>query len=184
MGIIEIIMIAIGLAMDAFAVAVSKGISIKNINSKSILIISIYFGVFQALMPILGYLLGVNFETYVVQIDHWIAFILLSYIGISMMKEAFGKEDNSNEDLSIKAMLPLAIATSIDALAIGITFAFLQVNIISSSAIIGTITFAISCMGVIVGNKFRGTYGKKAELLGGVILIIIGIKILIEHLIL
>ena len=182
MGIIEIIVIAIGLAMDAFAVAVSKGISIKNINIKTVLIISIYFGSFQALMPIIGYILGVNFEAYVIQIDHWIAFILLSYIGISMIKEAFSKEDNDNPDLRLKTMLTLAIATSIDALAIGITFAFLKVDIVSSSAIIGIITFIISSLGVIIGNKFRGTYGKKAELLGGLILILIGVKILLEHL--
>ena len=185
MVIIEIIMIAIGLAMDAFAVSICKGLSLKELNKKSILIIGLYFGIFQALMPVLGYFLGKNFEGYVILIDHWITFVLLGYIGANMIREALSKEkEDINDNLDLKTMLSLAIATSIDAFAIGITFAFLQADIILSAFLIGTITFIISCFGVIIGNKFRGTYGKKAKFIGGIVLIIIGIKILIEHLIL
>ena len=183
MTLFEITLISIGLAMDAFAVSICKGLSIKHINWKVIFIVGLYFGIFQAEMPLIGYFLGKGFETFVTRIDHWIAFILLSFIGINMIKEAFSKEENgAGDDLSFKTMLILAIATSIDALAIGITFAFFDVNIILSVAIIGIITFILSGIGVILGNKFGSKYEKKSQILGGVILIIIGIKILIEHL--
>lgn len=182
MQFLEIVMIAIGLAMDAFAVSICKSLSIKKTNIKSIVIIALYFGIFQAFMPILGYNLGKSFESYVVQIDHWITFILLSFIGINMIREAFNNENQNNEDISYKTMLPLAIATSIDALAVGITYAFLNVNIVISSTIIGVTTFIISGIGVIIGGKIGNTYGKKAEFIGGLMLIFIGIKILIEHL--
>ncbi len=183
MTLTEIILISIGLAMDAFAVSICKGLSIKKINWKVICIVGLYFGIFQAGMPIIGYFLGKGFESFVTKIDHWIAFILLSFIGINMIKEAFSKDENINgDDLSFKTMIILAIATSIDALAVGITFAFFDVNIIFSISMIGIITFILSAIGVILGNKFGNKYEKKSQLLGGLILIIIGIKILIEHL--
>ena len=183
MGIIEIFLIGLGLAMDAFAVSICRGLSVKKINLKKICVIGSYFGIFQAGMPALGYFLGKSFETYVIQIDHWIAFILLSFIGINMIREALSKEiEENNSDLSFKTMLILAVATSIDALAVGITFAFLKVDIMLSSLIIGITTFIISSIGVIIGNKFGNKYGKRAELFGGIILIIIGAKILLEHL--
>lgn len=181
---IGITLIAIGLAMDAFAVSVCKGLSMKKINFKKLLVIALYFGIFQAVMPIIGYFLGESFESLVTSIDHWIAFILLLFIGINMLKEAFGKseEDNKNDDTSFKTMIILAVATSIDALAVGITFAFLEINIFIIGAIIGVITFIISAIGVIIGNKFGDKYEKRAEIFGGVILILMGIKILLEHL--
>lgn len=180
---IGIILIAIGLAMDAFAVSVCKGLSMKKISIKKLLIIALYFGFFQALMPVIGYFLGESFESLVTSIDHWIALILLSFIGINMIREAFGKEeDNKNDDTSFKTMIILAIATSIDALAVGITFAFLEINIFVIATIIGVITFIISAIGVIIGNKFGDKYEKKAEIFGGAILILMGIKILFEHL--
>ncbi len=182
---IGIILIAIGLAMDAFAVSVCKGLSMKKISIKKLLIIALYFGIFQALMPVIGYFLGESFENLVTSIDHWIAFILLLFIGINMLKEAFGKseDDNKNDDTGFKTMIILGLATSIDALAVGITFAFLEINIFVIATIIGVITFIISAIGVVIGNKFGDKYEKKAEILGGVILILMGIKILLEHLI-
>lgn len=182
MDILEILIIAIGLAMDAFAVSISKGMTIKKLTVRNITTVSLYFGVFQAFMPFLGYILGKSFESYVMHIDHWIAFILLSFIGANMIKEAFSDKDIKKPEICVKEMLPLAIATSIDALAIGITFAFLKVNILYSTTIIGIVTFIISGIGVLIGNRFGKKYGKKSELLGGIILIAMGIKILIEHL--
>lgn len=182
MNIIEILLIGIGLAMDAFAVSICKGLSMKKLDKKKTAIIGLYFGVFQGLMPVIGYFLGKGFENFVTSIDHWIAFILLVFIGGNMIKEAFKEEEKVNDDVSFKTMIILAIATSIDALAIGITFAFLGVNIWLSVLAIGIITFAISAIGVIIGNKFGDKYEKKAQIFGGIILIIIGAKILIEHL--
>ena len=169
--------------MDAFAVAICKGLSMKTMKWKSAIIIGIYFGIFQALMPGIGYLLGMNFQNKIATIDHWIAFILLGIIGINMIKEAISKEnDVTNERIDFKEMIVLAIATSIDALAVGITFAFLKVKIAFAISLIGMITFAISVIGVKVGNLFGNKYEKKAEFAGGVILILLGIKILLEHL--
>lgn len=182
MGILEIALIGVGLAMDAFAVSICKGLSMKKLNLKKAIIIGLYFGIFQALMPTLGYFLGKGFENLVVSIDHWIAFVLLSFIGIGMIKEAFKDEEEINDDISFKTMLILSIATSIDALACGITFAFLRVNIFLAVLLIGIITFTISVLGVYIGNKFGDKLEKKAKLLGGIILIGIGLKILIEHL--
>lgn len=185
MGFIELLLLSIGLAMDAFAVSVCKGISMKKMNWKKAGIIGLWFGGFQALMPTLGYFLGSAFESLVTNIDHWIAFILLGLIGGNMIKEAFCKdneENNDDDDISFKTMFVLAVATSIDALAIGITFAFLNVNILLAISMIGIITFIISIIGTKVGNKFGNKYEKKAELAGGIILILIGIKILLEHL--
>ena len=169
--------------MDAFAVAICKGLSMKTMKWKSAIIIGIYFGIFQALMPGIGYLLGMNFQNKIATIDHWIAFILLGIIGINMIKEAISKEnDVTNERIDFKEMIVLAIATSIDALAVGITFAFLKVKVAFAISLIGMITFAISVIGVKVGNLFGNKYEKKAEFAGGVILILLGIKILLEHL--
>lgn len=183
MSILSIIVIAIGLAMDAFAVSICKGLSMKKMSWKKALIIGGYFGFFQALMPLIGYLLGIGFQDKVTGIDHWIAFILLGIIGINMIKEALSKEDEGkNDSVKFKEMIVLAIATSIDALAVGITMAFLEVNIAVAITIIGIITFAISVIGVKIGNIFGNKYEKKAEFAGGVILILMGIKILLEHL--
>ena len=183
MTILEILLIAIGLAMDAFAVSICKGLSMKKINWKKALIVGAYFGIFQALMPIIGYFLGSTFEDLVTHIDYWIAFVLLVAIGGNMLKEVFANNsENCNDNVDFKTMLILAIATSIDALAIGITFAFLQVNIWISAIIIGIVTFAISIIGVKIGNKFGDRYERRAEIVGGFILIFMGIKILLEHL--
>lgn len=186
MSIIELFILAVGLSMDTFAVAVCKGLSLRKLNFKSCLTVGLWFGAFQALMPTVGYLLGSQFRESITAFDHWIAFILLGIIGANMIKEALSKDDDDNDsgsDLSVKAMLPLAIATSIDALAVGITFAFLQVHIVAAVSFIGTITFTISAVGVKIGNAFGAKYKSRAEILGGIILIVLGIKILIEHLI-
>lgn len=184
MEIGELIVLSLGLGMDAFAVSICKGLSMKKMNWKKALIIGLYFGGFQAIMPVLGYSLSKGFENFVTSIDHWIAFILLSIIGGKMVKDAFSQEnsENCNEDVGFKTMIVLAIATSIDALAVGITFAFLNVNLILAIALIGSITFFLSVIGTKVGNVFGDRYENKAELLGGVILIFLGIKILLEHL--
>ena len=183
MGVIEIFFLAIGLAMDAFAVSICKGLSMKKMEWKKAIITALYFGIFQALMPVIGYLLGVGFEEKITSIDHWIAFGLLSIIGINMIKEAFeDKQDEENDSVDFKSMIVLAVATSIDALAVGITFAFLRVNVIFSVIIIGIITFIISMCGVKIGNVFGDKYEAKAEIAGGTILILLGLKILLEHL--
>ena len=183
MNLYEIILISIGLAMDAFAVSICKGLSMKKINRKSTIIIAIYFGLFQAIMPVFGYLLGSSFSVIVQKLDHWIAFILLAIIGGNMIKESKDDEtEKRNDKVDFKTMILLAIATSIDALAVGITFAFFKVNIVVSITIIGIITFILSFIGVIIGNKFGDKFQNKAEFIGGMILIIIGLKILLEHL--
>lgn len=183
MGIIELIVLSVGLAMDAFAVAVCKGLSMSKMKWKNAYIVGMYFGGFQALMPLIGYLLGISFQNQIVNIDHWIAFILLGAIGINMIKEAISKDnEKQNDSIKFKDMLILAVATSIDALAVGITFAFLKVNIWIAISLIGIITFIISILGVKIGNIFGDKYEKKAELAGGLILILLGVKILLEHL--
>ena len=183
MGFVELIILSVGLAMDAFAVSICKGLSMKKMVWKNAVIIGLYFGIFQAFMPGIGYLLGVNFQNKIASIDHWIAFILLVIIGMNMIKEALSKEnDVSDDSIQLKDMLVLAIATSIDALAVGITFAFLKTNILLAISLIGSITFIISIIGVKVGNLFGNKYEKKAEFAGGVILILLGTKILLEHL--
>lgn len=183
MSILEILLIGIGLSMDACAVAICKGFSIKNISFKKVVSISLYFGVFQALMPFLGYYLGSTFNKLVVNIDHWIAFILLSIIGGKMIKDSFQENnEDENDKIDVKTMTILAIATSIDALAIGVTFAFFEISIITAILIIGFVTFTISAIGVIIGNKFGDKFQEKAEIAGGCILILIGVKILLEHL--
>ena len=183
MGIGEIIVIGVGLAMDAFAVSICKGLAMKKMDWKKAVIIALYFGFFQAMMPVLGYFLGTTFRGLVEKIDHWIAFALLLFIGINMIKESFDAEDEKkNDNIDVKTMIILAIATSIDALAVGITFSFFEVNILLAVLIIGIITFALSIIGVKIGNKFGDKFQNKAEFSGGIILILIGTKILIEHL--
>ena len=185
MGLFEIILIAIGLSMDAFAVSITLGLSVKKIGMKEILIPCIYFGLFQAVMPLIGYFAGMSFADKIQNIDHWIAFVLLGIIGGKMIKESFSKEETkvNGSPFQFTKMLLLAIATSIDALAVGITFAFFEVNIYKSVIIIGLTTFFISAGGVKIGGIFGAKFKSKAEFLGGVILIILGVKILVEHLI-
>ena len=182
MGIIELIVLSIGLGLDAFAVSICKGISMKKMDWKKACIIGLYFGGFQAIMPVIGYFLGSTFENIITNFDHWIAFILLAIIGISMIKESRESDEEINDSFDFKTMLVLAIATSIDALAIGVTFAFLSVNIVPAVSFIGVITFTLSVIGIKIGNVFGSKFKSKAELAGGFILIIMGIKILIEHL--
>lgn len=188
MGIIELLLIAVGLSMDAFAVSVCKGLAMKQCTFRKAWIVGLYFGGFQALMPLAGYLLGVQFKDAITSVDHWIAFILLAIIGGSMIKEARQDgcgdtcSEHTDDSLDFKTMIGLAVATSIDALAVGVTFAFLHVNIVPAVSFIGVITFTISAAGVKIGNVFGTKYQSKAEFAGGVILILIGCKILLEHL--
>lgn len=186
MGLFELILIAVGLSMDAFAVAVCKGLAMRKINKIYALLIGLFFGGFQFLMPVLGWAMGVRFESYIVSIDHWIAFGLLLIIGGKMIYEAVSEADECivcNEiKINLRELTLLAVATSIDALAVGITFAFLKVGILPAAGLIGVITFTLSLLGVVIGNRFGARYKKRAEICGGVILVLIGIKILIEHL--
>ena len=183
MSTYELFIIAVGLSMDALAVAICKGLSMAKMSWKKGIIVGLWFGGFQALMPLIGYLLGAQFESKITVFDHWIAFILLGLIGGNMIREGVsGDEEKTDDSVSIKSMLPLAIATSIDALAVGVTFAFLRVNIVYAVSFIGVITFLLSTVGVKVGNVFGARYKSKAEIAGGVILILMGLKILIEHL--
>lgn len=183
MDLISLFIIAVGLSMDAFAVSICKGLAMQKAPLKKAIIVGLWFGGFQALMPAIGYLLGSQFESYITSIDHWIAFVLLSIIGGNMVKEALSKdEEPASASLAFKEMLLLALATSIDALAVGVTFAFLQVQIVPAVLFIGIITLTLSTIGVKVGNIFGSRYKSKAELAGGIILIIMGIKILLEHL--
>ena len=186
MGILELFLIAVGLSMDAFAVSVCKGLAMPKCTVRKAGLVGLYFGGFQALMPLAGFTLGVQFKDVIVKFDHWIAFILLAIIGGNMINEAKEKDCDcceSDESLDVKTMLGLAIATSIDALAVGVTFAFLNVDIIPAVCFIGVITFTLSMAGVKIGNLFGSKYKNKAEFAGGAILIILGIKILVEHLI-
>ena len=182
MSLLELVLIAIGLAMDAFAVSICKGLSLKKMEWNKALLCGVFFGGFQALMPLIGYALGSSFQEMIESVDHWIAFILLSIIGGSMIRDSFNDEDDVKEGFDVKTMVVLAISTSIDALAVGVGFAFLKVNIWTSTAIIGIITFVLSTIGVKVGSAFGSKFKNKAELAGGVILILIGLKILLEHL--
>ena len=183
MSLLVLIGTAIGLSMDAFAVAICKGVAIKKVSIKDCIIVGAWFGGFQALMPLVGYMLGAQFKNQIEAYDHWIAFILLSIIGINMIKEAISKDEaEADASLSPRKMVVLAIATSIDALAIGVTFAVLNVNIWLAIALIGICTFLLSAIGVKIGNVFGEKYKSKAELAGGIILIALGIKILFEHL--
>lgn len=188
MSLLELFILAVGLSMDAFAVAVCKGLSMREVSIHKAGIVGLYFGGFQAGMPLIGYFLGLQFKDYIMSVDHWIAFILLSFLGIKMIQEALSKEDDEDEKqdekemLSFKNMSVLAIATSIDALAVGITLAFLQVDIVPAVSFIGITTFVLSIIGVKIGNVFGIKYKSKAEFVGGIILIFMGVKILLEHL--
>ncbi|MBD9018419.1 MAG: manganese efflux pump [Coprococcus comes] len=183
MGLIELFLIAVGLSMDAFAVSVCKGLAMPKCTFKKAAIVGLWFGGFQALMPAIGYILGAQFQETIASIDHWIAFVLLALIGGNMIHEALDNdEEEADASLDVKTMFLLAVATSIDALAIGITFAFLKVNIIPAVCFIGIVTFIISFAGVKIGNVFGTRYKNKAEIVGGVILILLGLKILLEHL--
>lgn len=184
MSISELLLIAVGLSMDAFAVSICKGLATKKVGVKHMLIVGLWFGGFQALMPLIGYFLGSTFEEYITRFDHWVAFVLLALIGGNMIREALsGEEEKANDSLGVREMLTLAVATSIDALAVGVTFALLPgVNIAAAVSFIGVITFVISAAGIKVGNAFGSKCKSKAELAGGVILILIGLKILLEHL--
>lgn len=184
MSLIELILLAAGLSMDAFAVAVCSGLSMEKASLKKAGIVGLYFGVFQAVMPLIGYALGYRFASMIEAFDHWIAFALLCLIGAKMIKESFSKDDCPREEASLKfsKMLPLAVATSIDALAVGISFAFLNVDIIPSVVLIGTVTLLLSMAGVKIGNVFGLKYKARAEMSGGIILMLIGVKILLEHL--
>ena len=183
MSYLELFVIAVGLSMDAFAVSICKGLSVRRLKPRHNLICGLYFGGFQALMPVIGWLLGRQFESLIKSIDHWIAFALLVLIGANMISEAVkNEEENLNDSFSPKTMLPLAVATSIDALAVGVTFAFLDVSIVPAVSMIGATTFILSAVGVKIGNVFGTKYKSKAELVGGIVLIAMGVKILIEHL--
>ena len=183
MGLIELFLIAVGLSMDAFAVSVCKGLAMPKCTFKKAAIVGLWFGGFQALMPAIGYILGAQFQEAIASIDHWIAFVLLALIGGNLIHEALDNdEEEADASLNVKTMFLLAVATSIDALAIGITFAFLKVNIIPAVCFIGIVTFIISFAGVKIGNVFGARYKNKAEIVGGIILILLGLKILLEHL--
>lgn len=183
MNLFDLVITAIALSMDAFAVSISKGLSSRQYRLRYSLITGAYFGGFQALMPFLGYLLAGLFAKYITAFDHWIAFFLLAIIGGNMIREACSKEEEKlNDSYGFKAMLPLAIATSIDALATGVSFAVMGANIYIAIALIGVTTFLFSAAGVKIGNVFGVKYKSKAEFVGGLILILMGIKILVEHL--
>lgn len=183
MSFVELLLIAIGLSMDAFSVSVCKGLTTKRFSWRMALVCGLWFGGFQALMPIIGYYLGAQFQEMIEAYDHWIAFGLLFLIGANMIREAvWGKEESQDESLGFKTMLLLAIATSIDALAVGVSFACIRVKLWSSVIVIGLTTFAFSVLGVKIGNVFGSKYEKSAGIIGGIILILIGLKILLEHL--
>ena len=184
MGIIELLIIAVGVSMDAFAVSICKGLSVKRMRPSYMISAALWFGGFQALMPLIGYFVGISFADMVSEVDHWIAFVLLAIIGGKMIKEACQKDEDCeyNPDFSTKAMFLLAVATSIDALAVGVSFAFLGVDIWTSVLVIGLMTGAFSALGVQLGNIFGCSFKSKAEFVGGLILIAIGLKILLEHL--
>ena len=184
MHLIELIIIAVGVSMDAFAVSICKGLSVRRLRPSYVVSAAAWFGGFQALMPLIGYFIGLSCADLVADVDHWIAFVLLAIIGGKMVKESFEKDEEQdyNPDFSFKTMLMLAVATSIDALAVGVSFAFLRVDIWTSILLIGLMTGAFSALGVVLGQMFGCRFKSKAELLGGVILVAIGVKILIEHL--
>ncbi|MFA7672834.1 MAG: manganese efflux pump MntP family protein [Clostridia bacterium] len=185
MTLTELFIIAVGLSCDAFAAAICRGLSIKKVSFKNALVVGLYFGGFQAAMPLIGYLIGTGFSDLVNRLDHWIALVLLVFIGGKMIFDSFKKEEECKCDtapLGISKMLPLAVATSIDALAVGVTFAFLKVEILPAVAFIGSVTLILSMIGVKIGNMFGMKYKRKAEFAGGLILVLMGIKILINHL--
>lgn len=183
MELAELLIIAIGVSMDAFAVSICKGLSVRRIRPKHAVLTALWFGGFQALMPLAGFFLGVSFADFVSSVDHWIAFILLGVIGANMIKDSFDKDESCSvgPDFSFRTMLAMAVATSIDAFAIGVTFAFLKVNIWYAVLFIGITTALFSAAGVYLGNLFGCRYKSKAEFTGGLILIVMGLKILLDH---
>ena len=182
MRIWELLVLAVGLSMDAFAVSVCKGLALRKVNLKHCLLAGAWFGLFQALMPLLGYLLGSQFADRITAVDHWIAFVLLGLIGANMIREALLGGEEQNDSMSVQVMLLLAVATSIDALAVGVTFALLTIRIVPAVCTIGVITFLLSAAGVKLGSLFGARWGNRAEFAGGLILILLGTKILLEHL--
>ena len=183
MGFFELLLIGVGLSMDAFAASICKGLGMRKLDMRQGAVVALFFGGFQALMPLIGWLLGKQFEQYITSVDHWIAFLLLGYIGGKMIWDAFHEEaEDCPAGFDLKELTVLAVATSIDALAVGVTFAFLSVNIVWAVSFIGVTTFTISLIGVKIGNIFGTRYKSKAELAGGIILVLIGCKILLEHL--
>lgn len=182
MSFMGLFLIAVGLSMDAFAVSICKGLSLQKLQLRHTLLAGLYFGGFQALMPAVGYLLGVQFEQFITNIDHWIAFILLLVIGGKMLQESRGEVEELDDSFSMRSMLILAVATSIDALAMGVTFAFLKVNIIAAVLFIGITTFMFSAIGINIGYVFGARFKAKAEMAGGLILVLMGFKILLGHL--
>lgn len=183
MGFWELLLLGVGLSMDAFAVSVCKGLAVQRADKKTAVVCGLWFGFFQALMPVIGFFLGRIFADAIEAVDHWVAFGLLSIVGVNMIKEALEDEESSADaDLSPKAMLPLAVATSIDALAVGVSLAMAEVNIWTAVALIGVTTFLLSAAGSLVGGVFGRKYEKKAEIFGGVTLILLGLKILLENL--
>lgn len=185
MTVLELFIIAVGLSMDAFAVSICKGLSVRKLRSRHAFSVSMWFGGFQALMPLIGYFVATSFADFVTNVDHWISFVLLGIIGLNMVKESRGKDEDEGEvcaDFSFRKMLALAVATSIDALAVGVSFAFLKINIWTAVLLIGITTAAFSGAGIKIGNVFGSRYKSKAELVGGVILIAMGTRILVEHL--
>lgn len=182
MSLIDLFILAVGLSMDAMAVAICKGLSVQKLKFRHAIITGLYFGGFQAAMPLIGYFLGRQFQAYIESVDHWIAFVLLGLIGANMIKESFGETEEVTCSFCPKAMIPMAIATSIDALAVGVTFAFLKVSIGPAVTFIGIITFTLSAVGVYIGHLFGAKFKSKAEFLGGLVLILMGTRILLEHL--
>ncbi len=184
MGIVELFILAVGLSMDAFAVSVCKGLAMQKCSFRKAAVCGVWFGGFQALMPLIGYLLGYQFREYITSVDHWIAFVLLAIIGGNMIKESLSQdEEEADDSLDVKTMFLMAVATSIDALAVGVTFAFLpDTNIVAAVSFIGIITFILSTAGAKIGNIFGARYKTKAEFAGGAILVLLGLKILLEHL--
>ena len=181
MKVWELFVIAVGLSMDAFAVSICKGLSTKDVRREHMVVTGLYFGGFQALLPLAGYLLGSRFQSMIQRVDHWIAFVLLALVGANMVRETQGEAEHLDDSFTPGTMLPLAVATSIDALAVGVTFAFLNVRIIPAAALIGVTTFALSAIGMRLGNVFGARYQARAELAGGIVLILMGVKILLEH---
>lgn len=182
MNFAELLIIALGVSMDAFAVSICKGLSVRSLRPKHVASAALWFGGFQAMMPLIGYYLGVSFADFVSSVDHWIAFVLLGFIGIKMIQESLSKDEcDYNPDFSARAMLPLAVATSIDALAIGVSLAFLGAGIWTAVLVIGLVTGVFSAVGVTLGKQFGCAYRSRAEFAGGFILIIMGLKILLEH---
>ena len=181
MKVWELFVIAVGLSMDAFAVSICKGLSTKDVRREHMVVTGLYFGGFQALMPLAGYLLGSRFQSMIQRVDHWIAFVLLALIGANMVRESQGEAEHLDDSFTPGTMFPLAVATSIDALAVGVTFAFLNVRIIPAAALIGVTTFALSAIGMRLGNVFGARYQARAELAGGIVLILMGVKIILEH---